>query len=69
MTPIVPEGLSAEIRFDMTVNDVIRDHPATVAVFKRMGIDACCGGALSLGEAARRHRIDGIVLLAELDAV
>ena len=54
---------------DITVNEFIRRHPAAVAVFSRYGIDACCGGGLQIGEAARRHGIDVELLLGELAAV
>jgi regulator of cell morphogenesis and NO signaling len=50
----------------ITVNDAIRRFPATVAVFNDFGIDACCGGAASLSEAAAR---DGADPAALLDAV
>ena len=50
----------------MTVNDVLRKFPETVSVFNNFGIDACCGGAASLEEAARR---DGADLGALLDAL
>lgn len=50
----------------MTVNEVIRQAPVAVAVFKRYGIDACCGGGLPVGEAAARHGIDEATLIAEL---
>ena len=58
---------SAEITADMTVNEIITQHPETVAVFQRLGIDSCCGGALPLAEVARKHRLDFIALLAELE--
>jgi regulator of cell morphogenesis and NO signaling len=48
------------------VNDVLRRYPSTVGVFNAFGIDACCGGALSLAEAAQR---DGADLTALLDAL
>lgn len=51
---------------DSTVNDVLLRHPATVAVFNAFGVDACCGGAASLAEAARDA---GISLDALLDAL
>ena len=35
-----------------TVNDVMRMHPVAVRVFNAFGVDACCGGANSLAEAA-----------------
>ena len=56
-----------EITAEMSVNEIITQRPETVAVFKRLGIDACCGGALPLAEVARKHRFDYIALLAELD--
>jgi iron-sulfur cluster repair protein YtfE (RIC family) len=57
----------AEITAGMTVNEIITQRPETVAVFKRLGIDSCCGGALPLAEVARKHGVDFIALLAELD--
>ena len=62
-----PAKSSAEITADMTVNEIIAQHPETVAVFSRLGIDSCCGGALPLAEVARKHRFDFIALLAELE--
>jgi iron-sulfur cluster repair protein YtfE (RIC family) len=51
----------------MTVNEIISQHPETIAVFSRHKIDSCCGGALSLSEVARKHRLHFIALLAELE--
>ena len=48
------------------VNDVLRRYPSTVGVFNTFGIDACCGGAASLAEAAER---DGAELGTLLDAL
>ncbi len=53
---------------EMTVNAVIARHPETLPVFKRLGIDACCGGALSLWEVSKRHRIEFVSLLTELES-
>lgn len=50
----------------LTVNEAIRRFPATVAVFNDFGIDACCGGAASLAEAAARDGADPEALLAAL---
>jgi regulator of cell morphogenesis and NO signaling len=60
--------MSNESRIEpgMTVNEVIRRAPVAVTVFKRYGIDACCGGGLPVGEAAARHGIDEATLIAEL---
>ncbi|HET9983786.1 MAG TPA: DUF542 domain-containing protein [Longimicrobiales bacterium] len=51
---------------ELTVNEVIRQWPATVAVFNLFGIDACCGGAVPVREAARRDGADPDELLDEL---
>lgn len=51
----------------MTVNEAIRRFPATVAVFREFGIDACCGGAAAVAEAAGRHGLDAERLLAALN--
>ncbi|HEU0078480.1 MAG TPA: DUF542 domain-containing protein, partial [Longimicrobiaceae bacterium] len=49
-----------------TVNETIRRFPATVAIFSAFGIDACCGGAVPVREAAERHGMDPDALLAAL---
>lgn len=37
---------------DWSVNATIQRFPSTVAVFNQYGVDACCGGAATLREAA-----------------
>jgi len=53
----------------LSVNEVIRRYPASVEVFNRYGVDACCGGAASVTDAATRDGVDVNVLLAELELV
>jgi regulator of cell morphogenesis and NO signaling len=53
----------------LTENDAIRHYPETITVFNDFGIDACCGGAVPLAEAARRDGADLDALLAALAAV
>ena len=59
-----------EIPADLTVNEAIRLFPAAVAVFNHFGIDACCGGAVPVRDAALRDGADpDQVAAALLDAI
>ena len=51
----------------MHVNEVVRLFPATVQVFNDFGIDACCGGAAPVDEAAVRDGADPVALLDALN--
>ena len=53
---------------EITVNEAIRRYPGTVAVFNAFGIDACCGGAAPLAEAAERDGADPRALLEAVRA-
>jgi regulator of cell morphogenesis and NO signaling len=53
---------------EMTVNGTIQRFPESVAVFKELGIDTCCGGAATLAEAAVRKGIPLPELLKALQA-
>jgi len=52
---------------EMTVNDAIKEHPPTIGVFSRFGIDSCCGGAVSIEEAAKRDGAELDELMSALD--
>ena len=52
---------------DLRIDDVLRLHPSSAAVFNAFGIDACCGGARSLRLAAREDGADCCALLAALE--
>jgi regulator of cell morphogenesis and NO signaling len=51
---------------DVTVNELIRLYPGTVQVFNEFGIDACCGGAVPVREAAARDGADPAALVEAL---
>ncbi len=51
-----------KVKKELVVNDCIKLYPGTIGVFTKFNIDSCCGGAVSIEEAARR---DG----AELEAL
>ena len=66
MTPL---SGAASLSETLTVNELIREIPATVKVFNQFGIDACCGGAVPIRAAADRDGADVDRLLAALAAV
>lgn len=51
---------------EITVNELIRQVPETVHVFNEFGIDACCGGAVPVREAAQRDGADVEAVLRAL---
>ncbi len=56
-----------KITADIIVNDCIRDFPKTIGIFTQFNIDSCCGGAVSIEEAAKRDGADLDALLAALN--
>jgi regulator of cell morphogenesis and NO signaling len=64
----IPRDAAPTPRIDasLTVNEVLRSHPRTVAVFNALAIDACCGGERSLARAAQEDDVSLDALLAAL---
>lgn len=54
-----------ECTLDSSVPDWVIEHPATLAVFQRLGIDYCCGGK-SLEYACREQGLDAHAVLKTL---
>ena len=57
----------ARIDPDASVNEVLCAHPEAAAVFNAFGVDACCGGAAALADAAREAGLEPTVLLEALE--
>lgn len=55
--------MADKVTKEMIVNDCIRLHPNTIGVFTRFKIDSCCGGAVSIEDAATRDgaRLDELM--------
>lgn len=59
-----------EVKLDcaQTVTETIARYPATSAVFTSYGIDTCCGGGISVEQAARDAALNPVQLCKELEA-
>lgn len=58
-----------ELDCAQSVNDIITRHPTTIAVFNRFGLDTCCGGSLSVTDAAHANGVDPEILCSALHEV
>jgi regulator of cell morphogenesis and NO signaling len=50
----------------LTINEIVARYPATIPVFNRFGMDTCCGGGVSVQQAAHRDGIDVETVLTAL---
>ena len=46
----------------LTINEIVTRFPDSIPVFNHFGLDMCCGGDVTLEEAARRDGLDAKVL-------
>lgn len=58
--------MSIEITKDKTVADFVTNNIKTAHIFKKYGIDFCCGGGVTLDEACKQCTIDKAILEKEL---
>jgi regulator of cell morphogenesis and NO signaling len=59
---------STQLDPNLTINEIVALYPATIPIFNRFGMDTCCGGGVSVDEAARQDGIDVDDVLAALRA-
>ena len=55
------------ITTERTVRELALENPAATRVFEKLGIDYCCGGSRSLGEACTQANISIDEVLAQLE--
>lgn len=51
---------------DRTVADVVTENIKAAHIFKKHGIDFCCGGGVSITRACEKAKIDPAILIEEL---
>lgn len=52
-----------------TLGDLVVATPGAAALFERLGLDYCCGGARTLDDACERHGLDAAAVQTMLEAV
>lgn len=55
------------ITIDQTLADLVTQDPRRARVLERYGLDYCCGGARTLGDASVAADVDAATVLAALD--
>lgn len=58
-----------EIKPNTKVGEIVRENFLTAHILESKNIDFCCGGNISLDEAAKKAGVDTGTLLAEINAV
>ncbi len=67
---ITPEvNIPAAVSAEQTIGQIAVQVPGATAVFRRLKIDFCCGGNVSLGKAAADKMLDLDLVLAELSSL
>lgn len=52
-----------------TLNDWILTEPRSLALFRELGLDTCCGGDRPLAQVCRLHELDLDEVLERLEKV
>lgn len=55
------------ISADLPVREIVIEHPETIPVLERLGIDYCCGGQHTLSEACANRGLSSVTVLEELE--
>jgi iron-sulfur cluster repair protein YtfE (RIC family) len=50
----------------LTLRELVETRPETLAVLAEYGMDACCGGDLTIERAAKAHGVELGVLIEKL---
>jgi regulator of cell morphogenesis and NO signaling len=61
--------MNLDITKDSKIGNVVAEDYRAASVFKKHGIDFCCGGGRSIGDACGRKGVDPEVVLRELASV
>lgn len=54
---------------EATLGEIVRDRPATAAVFEKLGLEFCCGGGQTLAAACEEKGLDPATVAVMLEAL
>lgn len=66
--PLSPTALQP-VHLDQAIGQIAVQLPGATAIFRRLKLDFCCGGQLSLAEASADKGLDAAAVLAELSTL
>lgn len=52
----------------ITLGKLAAQHPASIPILERLGLDYCCGGRQTLAAACEAHSLDAEVIFAEIQS-
>lgn len=58
-----------EIGIEKKVADIVSENIKTAHIFKKYGIDFCCGGGISIAKACEKKQLNPVDLLKELEQI
>lgn len=60
--------MNTTLNSNKTIGEIVKDDFRTAEVFKKFGIDFCCGGKISVDEACTNHNVNKTELVSSLEA-
>ncbi len=65
----INKGGISMITNESIVADIVTDMPLSADIFRKYGIDFCCGGNITINEAVKNKKIDADTLIEEINAL
>lgn len=62
-------SLTPDVIAETTLASLADANPDVMAVLRQHGFDLCCGGGLSLSQAAQAHNVELAPIVADLRAI
>jgi iron-sulfur cluster repair protein YtfE (RIC family) len=64
-TPPDTEQLEVKLT-TMLIRDLVEEHPEVMPILMQRGMDVCCGGGMTVPDAALAHQEDSVAIISEM---